>query len=118
MKMALGLKIIYANGTIPAIITAFLVLRYQDFCGIWLGTVLILPGFLIFFFLMPMKAPSSTNGAEQQIQNIIKAIMSVNLIAAEDFSIASTVFIIKNTLKAKPGYKNVVNSEFLSHSLP
>jgi hypothetical protein len=116
---------IYANGSIPDIITIFLVFKYQGFEGTILGTVFIFPGFFIFFFFIPINAPNITRGDEQHIQKTSRARMSINFIyiicnftAAEDCSIFRTKFIKKNIEKAKLGYKNVVNKAFFNHSLP
>ena len=116
---------IYANGSRPDINIKFLVFKYQGFCGTILGTVLILPGFFIFFFFIPMNAPNITRGDEQHTQKTSNARISINFIyvidnhtAAEDCSIFKTKFIKKNIEKAKLGYKNVVNKAFFNQSLP
>ena len=50
-----------------------------------------------------MKAPRSTSGDEQHIQNTKRANMSKNFIAALEFSNFSTKLIKKNMENAKLG---------------
>jgi hypothetical protein len=92
--------------------------RYQGCLGIKLGTTFIEPGFLIVFFFMPIKAPISIKGAEQQIHRTSSENNVEKGTAPEERSIVRNIFMRINIPKATEGYSKAVYIALISHCVP